>query len=122
MAPLLVSLLFLLCTGVQGVSILIKFIMTFIQPVEPVFTSWTYSWGFLLIRSSIIFSGLCWYVALFFHIVGLPTVKIFGISSFLYIKVSNATNFALWDIYLISLHAFKYSIRELVYRIGLSMD
>ena len=35
----------LLCTGVQGVSILIKFRMTFIQPMEPLFTSWTYSWG-----------------------------------------------------------------------------
>ena len=86
MAPLLVSLLFLLCTRVQGVSILIKFRMTFIQPMEPPFTSWTYSWGSLLIRSNIIFSGLCWYVSLFFHMVGLPIVKTFGISSFLYIK------------------------------------
>ena len=45
----------LLCTGVQGVSILIKFRMTFIQPMEPPFTSWTCSWGSLLIRSNIIF-------------------------------------------------------------------
>ena len=86
MAPLLVSLLFLLCTRVQGVSILIKYRMTFIQPMEPPFTSWTYSWGSLPIRSSIIFSGLCWQVTLFFHMAGLPTVKTFGISSFLYIK------------------------------------
>jgi len=86
MAPLLVSLLFLLCTRVQGVSILIKYRMTFIQPMEPPFTSWTYSWGSLLIRSNIIFSGLCWHVTLFFHMAGLPTVKTFGISSFLYIK------------------------------------
>ena len=86
MTPLSVSLLFLLCTGVQGVSILIKFRMTFIQPVEPPFTSWTYSWGSLLIRSNIIFSGLCWHATLFFHMAGLPTVKTFGISSFLNIK------------------------------------
>ena len=79
-------LLLLLCIGIQGVSILIKFRMTFIQPMEPPFTSWTYSWGSVLIRSSIIFSGLCWHVALFFHMAGLPTVKTFGISSFLYIK------------------------------------
>ena len=50
--PLLVSLLFLLCTGGQGVSILIKFRMTFIQPMEPLFTSWTYFGGSLI---SIIF-------------------------------------------------------------------
>ena len=86
MAPLSVSLLFLLCIGVQGVSILIKFRMTFIQPMEPLFTSWMYSWGSLLIRSSIIFSGLCWHATLFFHMAGLPTVKTFGISSLLYIK------------------------------------
>ena len=86
MTPLSVSLLFLLCTGVQSVSILIKFRMTFIQPMEPLFTSWTYSWGSLLGRSSIIFSGLCWQAALFFHMASLPAVKTFGISSFLYIK------------------------------------
>ena len=86
MAPLLASLLFLLCTGGQCVSILIKFRMTFIQPMEPLFTSWTYSWGSLLVRSSIIFSSLCWHATLFFHMAGLPTVKTFGISSFLYIK------------------------------------
>ena len=72
--------------GVQSVSIRIKFRMTFIQPMEPPFTSWTYSWGSLLIRSSSIFSGLCWQATLFFHMAGLPTVKTFGISSFLYIK------------------------------------
>ena len=86
MAPLSVSLLFLLCTGVQSVSILIKFRMTFIQPVEPLFTSWTYSWGSLLISSSSIFFDLCWHATLFFHMAGLPTVKTFGIRSFLYIK------------------------------------
>ena len=86
MAPLSVSLLFLLCTGVQGVFNLIKFRMTFIQPTKPPFTSWTYSWGSLPIRSSIIFSGLCWQATLVFHMAGLPTVKTFGIRSFLYIK------------------------------------
>ena len=86
MAPLSVSLLFLLCTGVQSVSILIKFRMTFIQPTKPPFTSWTYSWGSLPIRSSIIFSGLCWQATLVVHMAGLPTVKTFGISSLLYIK------------------------------------
>ena len=50
MAPLLVSLLFLLCTRVQSISILIKFRMTFIQPMEPLFTSWTYSWGLFLLE------------------------------------------------------------------------
>ena len=72
--------------GVQSVSIRIKFRMTFIQPMKPPFISWTYSWGSLPIRSSIIFSGLCWQVTLFFHMAGLPTVKTFGISSLLYIK------------------------------------
>ena len=108
--PLLVSLLFLLCTGGQGVSILIKFRMTFIHPVEPLFTSWTYSWGSLLIRSSIIFSGLCWHAALFFHMAGLPTVKTFGISSFLYIKGCQFCSLGT-DIP-IGIYAFKYSIRE----------
>ena len=122
MAPLLVSLLFLLCPGVQGVSILIKFRMTFIQPMEPLFTSWTYSWGSLLIRSSIIFSGLCWHVTLFLNMAGLPTVKTFGISSFLYIKGFQCCQFCSWDIDPISLHAFKYSIREPVSRIGLRTD
>ena len=54
--------------------------------MEPLFTSWTYSWGSLLTRSSSIFSSLCWHATLFFHMAGLPTVKTFGISSFLYIK------------------------------------
>ena len=119
MAPLSVSLLFLLCTGVQSVSILIKFRMTFIQPMKPPFTSWTYSWGSLPIRSSIIFSSLCWQATLFFHMAGLPTVKTFGISSLLYIK---GFQFCSMDIDLISLYVFKYSIREPVSRIGLSTD
>ena len=83
------------------------------------FTSWTYSWGSLLIRSSIIFFGLCWHAALFFLMAGLPTVKTFGISSLLYIK---GFQFCSMDIDLISLYAFKYSIREPVSRIGLSTD
>ena len=105
--------------GVQSVSIRIKFRMTFIQPMKPPFTSWTYSWESLPIRSSIIFSGLCWHVALFFHMAGPPTVKTFGISSLLYIK---GFQFCSMAIDLISVYVFKYSIREPVSRIGLSTD
>ena len=121
MAPLIASLLFLLCTGVQGVSILIKFRMTFIQPMEPPFTSWTCSWGSLLIRSSIILASVgmrhC-----FFIWPGFPQLKHLALAAFCTLKVSNVANFALWDIDPMSLHAFKYSIREPVSRIGLSTD
>ena len=72
--------------------------------------------------SSIIFSCLHRHAALFFHMAGLPEVKTFSIGSLLHIKISSATNFAIWDIDLISLQAFKYSIREPVSRIGLSTD
>ena len=94
----------LLCTGVQGVSILIKFRMTFIQPMEPLFTSWTYSWGSLLIRSSIILASVgmrhC-----FFIWPGFPQLKHLALAAFCTLKVSNVANFSLWDIDLLSLHA-----------------
>ena len=112
MAPLSVSLLFLLCIGVRGVSILNKFRMTFIQPMEPPFTSWTYSWGSLLIRSSIIFSGCVDMLHCFFIWLGFPQLKHLVLAAFCTLKVSNVTNFVLWDIDPISLYAFKYSIRE----------
>ena len=51
-----------------------------------------------------------------------PQLKHLALAAFCNLKVSSAANFALWDIDPISLQAFKYSIRELVSRIGLSMD
>ena len=122
MAPLSVSLLFLLCTGVQSVSILIKFRMTFIQPMKPPFTSCTYSWESLPIRSSIIFLACVGRRHCFFIWPGFPQLKHLVLSAFCTLKVCNAANFALWDIDLMSLYAFKYSIREPVSRIGLSTD
>ena len=49
-------------------------------------------------------------------------LKHLALAAFCTLKFSSATNFALWDIDPLSLQAFKYSIRELVSRIGLSMD
>ena len=49
-------------------------------------------------------------------------LKHLALAAFCTLKVSSAANFALWDIDPISLQAFKYSIREPVSQIGLSMD
>ena len=89
--------LLLLCIGIQGVSILIKFRMTFIQPVEPLFTSWTYSWGFLLIEVVLFFLACVGMWHCFFIWLGLPQLKHLALAAFCTLKISNATNFVLWD-------------------------
>ena len=51
-----------------------------------------------------------------------PQLKHLVLAAFCTLMVSNVANFVLWDIDPVSLHAFKYSIREPVSQIGLSMD
>ena len=58
----------------------------------------------------------------FFIWLGFPQLKHLELAAFCTLKFSNVANFALWELDLISLYAFKYSIREPVSRIGLSMD
>ena len=48
----------------------------------------------------------------FFIWLGFPQLKHLALAAFCTLKFSNAANFVLWDIDPISLHAFKYSIRE----------
>ena len=122
MAPLLVSLLFLLCTGVQSVPILIKFRMTFIQPMEPLLHLGHTPGGLFLLEVVLFFLACVGMRHCFFIWLGFPQLKHLALAAFCTLKVSNATNFVLWDIDPISLYAFKYSIREPVFGIGLSTD
>ena len=103
MAPLLVSLLFLLCTGVQSVSILIKFRMTFIQPMEPLLHLGHTPGGLFLLEVVLFFLACVGTQHCFFIWLGFPQLKHLALVAFCTLKVSNVANFALWELDLISL-------------------
>ena len=123
MAPLLISLLFLL-THRGSICFHPYQIQNDIHSANgtPFYILDIFLGGSLLIRSSIIFSGCVDMLHCFFIWLGFPQLKHLALAAFCTLKVSNVANFALWDIDPMSLHAFKYSIREPVSRIGLSTD
>lgn len=99
--------------------------MTFIQPMESPFTFWQTFGGlfFFFFLEVLLFLAVCtgmWHC--FFLWPAFPQLQHLALAAFCTLKISSAANFALWDIDPVSLQAFKYSIREPVSRIGLSMD
>ena len=79
--------------------------------------------GGLFLLEVLLFLAACigmWHC--FFIWLAFPQLKHLALAAFCTLKVSSTANFALWDIDPISLQAFKYSIREPVSQIDLSMD